>query len=139
MFKDYYHETGYVISASSAEVVKRLQEIEQPTRERGFVELNNAEDFRRTMPEGVLTGEFPGWKGWYKSSGSGWVHARKALLAATNEAESLGVNFISGDPEGKVTELITNEDGDVRGAKTADGNEHIADRKFVRNPDQKTC
>lgn len=129
MFKDFYHDTGYVISASTPEVIERLREGEQPTPERGFVELRSAEDFRKTMPEGVLTGDFPGWRGWSKSSGSGWVHARKALAAAAREAKRLGTQFVSGDPDGKVIEIIMNEDGDVKGARTADGKRHYADRE----------
>lgn len=81
------------------------------------------------MPEGVLTGKFPKWRGWYKSSGSGWVHARKALLAAAKESERLGVRFVRGWDEGRVIEILMNENGDVIGAKTADGEEHLADRK----------
>lgn len=129
VFRDFYHETGYVIAASSPDVVKKLRDSEQPTTERGFVELRTAEDFRRTMPDGVLTGDFPKWKGWYQSSGSGWVHARKALMAAAKEAERLGVTFTCGDPQGTVTQLLMNNDSEVKGVKTADGNEHWGDRK----------
>jgi len=32
-------------------------------RESQFVTLRNAEDFRTTMPKGVLTGDFPRWRG----------------------------------------------------------------------------
>ena len=63
------------------------------------------------MPEGVLTGDFPNWRGWSKASGAGWCHARKALVAAASEAEKQGVRIV----ETKVTSLIV-EDGDVNGA-----------------------
>ena len=96
VFKDFYHETGYVIAASTPSIIDGIREGEQPTKERGFAELKTGEDFRKTMPEGVLTGEFEGWRGWYKAEGSGWVHARKALLGAAREAERLGVTFICG-------------------------------------------
>lgn len=128
VFRDFYHETGYVIAASTPSVVEGIREGEQPTEERGFVELKTGEDFRETMPEGVLTGEFPRWKGWYKSSGSGWVHARKALMAAAREAERLGVMFVCGTSVGRVTELLMDDNGVVQGARTADGKEHFADR-----------
>lgn len=58
------------------------------------------------MPDGVLTGGFPGWKGWHKSTGAGWVHARKALVSAAMEAQRLGVRLVTGSPQGQVTSLI---------------------------------
>ncbi|KAK3708120.1 hypothetical protein LTR37_011624 [Vermiconidia calcicola] len=132
VFRDYYHETGYVIAATKPENVRELEETERPTPERGFVELSDAEAFRKTMPEGVLTGDFPGWKGWYKATGAGWVHARKALTAAAKEAERLGAKLICGSPHGKVTELLLDSDsGDIIGAKTGDGRTHLADRTIL--------
>jgi sarcosine oxidase / L-pipecolate oxidase len=131
VFKPYYHDTGYVIAASKPENIKELQVREgagDPNN--GFEALDNAEDFRKTMPDGVLTGEFPGWKGWHKKDGCGWVHARKALVAAAMEAQRLGVKLVTGSPHGAVVSLLY-EDGDVKGVKTADGNEHRADRTIL--------
>lgn len=131
VFKDFYHETGYVIAATKPENVQHLWDTEHPTPERGFVELNDASAFRKTMPDGVLTGEFPGWKGWYNPSGSGWVSAYKALTAAAQEAERLGAKLVCGSPRGKVVDLLYSDGGDVRGARTADGKEHLADRMIL--------
>lgn len=78
------------------------------------------------MPRGVLTGEFPDWEGFIKPKGAGWVHARKGMESAAREAEKLGVSFTTGEYQGKVKSLIY-EDGDIKGAKTADGKEHRAD------------
>lgn len=130
VFKPFYHGTGYIIAASDPEVIDASYIREAPTPEKGFVELNTPEDFRKTMPEGVLTGNFPNWKGWYKSEGAGWVHARKALVSAATEAQRLGVTYVTGSPEGDVKELII-EHGDVKGAKTADGKEWRADRTVL--------
>jgi sarcosine oxidase/L-pipecolate oxidase len=130
VFTPFYHETGYVIAAVQPQHVRDLYDEEQATRENGFEELNSAEDFRRTMPEGVLTGEFPQWKGWFKKDGCGWVHARKALMAAVFEAQRLGVKLVTGSPHGAVQSLLV-ESGDVRGAVTADGEEHRADRTIL--------
>lgn len=84
------------------------------------------------MPKGVLTGEFPQWKGIHKQTGAGWVHARKALISAANEAKRLGAKFLTGIPYGKVEALIydenENEGKDIRGARTEDGIAHRADR-----------
>lgn len=83
------------------------------------------------MPEGVLTGEFPGWKGWWKKEGAGWVHAKKAMVSAAKEAERLGVKFVGGE-QGEVVELVYAEGeeikGDVVGVKTKDGKVHLAER-----------
>lgn len=108
-----------------------LYESERPTPERGFVELADAESFRRTMPEGVLTGDFPEWHGWFKSSGAGWVHARKALIAAAMEVQRLGARLTCGSPQGKVLELIFGDDGGVLGVKTADGKLHRSDHTVL--------
>lgn len=105
-----------------------LYESERPTPERGFAPLSNAEAFRKTMPDGVLTGDFPNWQGWYKASGAGWVHARNAMVAAATEAKRLGARLICGSPQGQVTRLLFDDDGDAVGAMTGDGETHLADR-----------
>ncbi|UJO21627.1 L-saccharopine oxidase [Fulvia fulva] len=130
LFKPYYHETGYVIAASQPKHIKKLYHEEQPTPEKGFVELNTAEDFRKTMPEGVLTGDFPNWKGWLKKDGCGWAHARKAMTAAAMEARRLGATLLTGSPHGDVRSLLF-ENGDVRGAVTADSIQHRAKRTIL--------
>lgn len=78
------------------------------------------------MPEGILTGEFPGWKGWWNRSAAGWIHARKAMVSAHDEAKRLGVVFLTGSPEGNVVSVVY-EAGDVTGAITADGKIHRAE------------
>ncbi|KAK7539936.1 fructosyl amine:oxygen oxidoreductase-like protein [Phyllosticta citribraziliensis] len=130
VFKPFYHDTGYIIAGTRPETIEWLLVREQPTPENGFREVNTPEEFRKTMPDGVLTGSFPGWKGWYKSTGAGWVHARKALVSAAMEAQRLGVRLVTGSPQGQVTSLIF-ENGDVRGAKTADGKEWRAVRTIL--------
>lgn len=92
--------------------------------------LTTAEEFRKTMPEGILTGDFPGWQGFFKKTGAGWVHARKAMVSAAREAQRLGVIFVTGSPHGSVTRLMY-ESGDVVGARTADGIEHRASRTIL--------
>lgn len=130
IFQPYYHDTGYIIAASDPDTIDDMYRREQPTAEKGFVDLKTPEEFRKTMPEGVLTGDFPGWRGVYKATGAGWVHARKALVAAATEAQRLGAAYVTGDPQGKVTELIV-ENGDVKGARAADGKEWRADRTIL--------
>lgn len=118
------------MSGSIPEGIRHVIEEEVGDQISDFKPLNTAEDFRQTMSTGVLTGNFPGWKGFHKSKGAGWVHARAALTSAFNESIRLGVRFITGSPHGQVENLLF-EDGDVRGAKTADGTEHRADRTIL--------
>lgn len=82
------------------------------------------------MPAGILTADLPGWKGWISRSGVGWIHARKAMISAYKEAQRLGVKFVIGSSQGNVTALIY-QDGDVVGARTADGLVHYADRVIL--------
>jgi sarcosine oxidase/L-pipecolate oxidase len=49
----------------------------------------------------------------YKTTGAGWVHARKALVSCAEEAKRLGARFVQGD----VKELVI-EHGDVKGVRT---------------------
>lgn len=130
IFKPHFHETGVVMAASTPETQQKLLGRVSPALMKDAVMLESAEDFRRTMPNGVLTGEFPNYRGFWKKSGTGWIHARNALLAAAKEAKRLGAEFIGGTPQGKVTELVF-ETGDVVGAKTADGVVHRCDRLIL--------
>lgn len=130
VFKPHFHDVGYVIAAFSPD---GLQSIERRNRENGIdiIELDDPEDFRKTMPPGVLTGPMPGWKGYWRKKEAGWVHARNALLSAVTEAKRLGVNFIGGYPQGQVVRLLHGADGDVVGVRTADGKQHLASRVIL--------
>lgn len=130
VFSPFYHETGYIVAASSSEGIAKLERQTRNSKDTSFVELRTPEDFRRAMPKGVLTGDFPGWRGWYKSTGAGWVHARNSLVAAAAEAERLGVKFVTGSPHGEVTGLIIGN-ADVKGVRTADGQKHYASRTIL--------
>ncbi|KAK5018133.1 fructosyl amine:oxygen oxidoreductase [Cryomyces antarcticus] len=130
VFAPYYHETGIVYAACSPEVWEHVKGW-TVGREGQFDLLERKEDFRRTMPEGVLTGDFPSWQGFWKKSGAGWLFARGALMSAYKEAVRLGVKFTAGLPHGEVEALLyrnsTDSQPDVTGARTADGFEHMAD------------
>ncbi|KAJ1706557.1 FAD dependent oxidoreductase [Aspergillus oryzae] len=130
VFQPYFHETGAIVSGHTASLIKHIQEHEIDSSDAEFIKLNTAEDFRKTMPPGILTGNFPGWKGWLNKTGAGWIHAKKAMFSAYTEAKRLGVTFITGSPEGDVVSLIY-ENGDVVGARTADGTVHRADHTIL--------
>jgi sarcosine oxidase/L-pipecolate oxidase len=82
------------------------------------------------MPEGILTGDFPNWRGCFREKGAGWLFARGALKAAYDEATRLGVHFIAGPTQGKVESLIYSS-STIIGAKTVDGVEHNADQVIL--------
>lgn len=135
IFSPYFHETGSIIAGHTPDTIQYVREHELSPSESDYVKLESAQDFRATMPEGVLTGEFPGWKGWWrKDGGAGWTHARKALVSAFEEARRLGVTFITGTPRGEVISLVYDENDnskDVIGAKTADGTIHRAEHTIL--------
>lgn len=105
VFKPFYHATGIVFAGVGDECFEHVKGY-TAGHEDEFVELKTKEDFWGTMPEGVLKGEFPGWRGFWRKEGAGWVFARGALVAAHEEAVGLGVRFVTGDTEGKVVQLI---------------------------------
>ena len=130
VFKQYLHDTGMIIAASSPEGIEHVK-TEEGCEGPEWTPLVGKEDFQACMPKGVLTGEFPGWKGWWKKAGSGagWVQARKAMESAAAEAKRLGVAFVAGD-SGDVVELIQ-EDADIRGVRTKDGRTRLAQRTIL--------
>ncbi|KAG9571444.1 fructosyl amine:oxygen oxidoreductase, partial [Aureobasidium melanogenum] len=131
VFKSFYHPTGIIFSAISDDVYEHVKGYTRGT-ESEWVSLDSPEDFKKTMPEGVLQGDFPGWRGFHKDHGAGWVFARGAMVSAYEEASRLGARFITGDSAGKVTSLLYSDSKDtVIGAQTADGTSHHADQTIL--------
>lgn len=130
VFKPYYHDTGYVVAADSDAAIAQIDVRSKRLGNADIRILTSPEEFRNTMPEGILTGDFPGWQGFFKKTGAGWVHARNAMISAAAEAQRLGVKFVTASPQGTVTGLVY-EGGDVVGARTADSKEHRAYRTIL--------
>lgn len=128
VFAPYYHETGFAVAAISPDAIAYMEEEEVAGDKADYVPLNSAADFRKIVPEGILTGEFPGWRGYWRKGDGGWAHARKACVSAATEAVRLGVRQICGIPQGQVIGLLYGSNGDVVGVKTADEKSHLADR-----------
>ncbi|KAI0110790.1 fructosyl amine:oxygen oxidoreductase [Nemania sp. FL0031] len=143
VYKPYYHRTGYAMAASSDAAYEALLK-DISGHEDEYQRLASAAQFRNTMPKGVLTGDFIGWRGFAKPSGAGWVFARGAMLAAKQEAERLGVRFITGR-DGLVTELLFSEEsehgdqrriikrGALRGVRSASGSIYRAHTTVLAN------
>ncbi|KAI1503167.1 fructosyl-amino acid oxidase [Biscogniauxia marginata] len=142
IYKPFYHRTGYVSAASSdAAYTALLEEIQGHENE--YQPIDSADEFRSTMPKGVLTGDFVGWRGFAKSGSAGWVFARGAIIAAKQEAEKLGAQFITGR-KGEVVELVFSENPEassshsiekrqLKGVKTADGTIHRTHTTILAN------
>ncbi|KAI0471231.1 fructosyl amine:oxygen oxidoreductase [Xylaria cf. heliscus] len=143
IYKPHYHRTGYVMAASSDAAYEALLG-DIRGREDEYSKVESAEQFRNTMPKGVLTGDFAGWRGFARSSGAGWVFARGAIISAKQEAERLGVRFITGQ-RGLVSELLFSNDtersvrgdalkrGALRGVRSVDGTIHHARMTVLAN------
>ncbi|CAG8936304.1 unnamed protein product [Penicillium salamii] len=130
VFMPYFHETGFIVAGDTPELIQLIQEAEIDQSQGDYEFLESAGDFQRTMPPGILTGEFPDWKGWNNRSGAGWVQATKAMVSAYKEAQRLGVSFLTGPLQGNVKSLVY-EDGDVIGALTQDGTTHYAQQTIL--------
>lgn len=130
LFKPYYHDTGLLIAACTSAGIERLGVEARPAENTNLVELRRPEQFKKLAPPGVLQGDFPGWRGYFAKSGAGWAQAKGALVAAAQEAQRLGVRFVTGAPQGKVITLIF-ENNDVKGAVTADGIIRRADQTIL--------
>ncbi|KAI0537206.1 fructosyl amine:oxygen oxidoreductase [Xylaria digitata] len=143
VYKLYYHRTGYVMAASSDAAYEALLK-DISGHEEEYQKVVSAEQFRSTMPQGVLTGDFEGWRGFAKPSGAGWVFARGAIIAVKQEAERLGVRFITGR-RGLVTKLLFSNEtehderedipkrGTLRGVRSADGTIYRAHTTILAN------
>lgn len=126
LFQPFYHETGFIMAAVSDEAYERCVEYAK-SENADLTPLNMKEEFQRTMPEGVLQGDFPSWRGFWKKNEAGWVFASGALQAMYGEAARLGVHFVTGDPVGRVEKLLYSQNVDmVVGARTTDGAQHMA-------------
>ncbi|KAJ4984076.1 sarcosine oxidase [Stagonosporopsis vannaccii] len=131
LFAPFYHPTGFIDAAVNDDAYQRCVEYAEG-EDAGLVALNTKEDFQKTMPVGVLQGDFPGWRGFWKQDGAGWVFASGALKAMHAEAVKLGVRFVTGGPEGQVEALLYSEGSEkVLGARTVDGTSHIANQTIL--------
>ncbi|KAI0005243.1 fructosyl amine:oxygen oxidoreductase [Xylariaceae sp. FL0662B] len=131
VYKQFYHRTGYVMAACSDPAYATLL-TDIKGHEDEYQPLITRNEFQNTMPKGVLTGGFEGWRGFFKNSGAGWVFAKGAVVAAKEEAEKLGARFITGRG-GEVVELLFSESEMLRAVKTADGTLHNAHTTILAN------
>lgn len=126
IFAPFYHATGFIMAAVGDEAYERCKEYAK-NENTPLEPLDTKDDFHRTMPGGVLQGGFPGWRGFWKRQGAGWVFASGAMRAMHAEAERLGVQFVTGRTTGRVEGLLYTTDREaIQGVRTSDGLVHTA-------------
>lgn len=131
LLKPFYHPTGFIDAAVGDDAYQRCVEYAEG-EDAELLALNSKQDFAKTMPAGVLQGDFPGWRGFWKQRGAGWVSASGALKAMHAEAAKLGVHFVTGGPEGSVETLLYSRDSKTAvGVRTADGRSHMANHTIL--------
>lgn len=129
-YQPFYHPTGFIYAAVGEDAFEMVKDATQKYPA-NWKPLRVSEDFKDTMPNGPLTGEMEGWKGFLRKERAGFVEAERAMEATRLEATKLGVKFVSGH-SGKVAELLFNEENtNVIGAEAANGAEHTADQVIL--------
>jgi sarcosine oxidase/L-pipecolate oxidase len=125
-YKPHYHSTGFIYAAVGDDAyAKVLSSVEDHPDV--YSPLTNVREFKDTMPEGVLTGDFPGWRGFWRQKGAGWVAARRTMQDIHARCSEMGVEFICGSKKGYAqTFLFNGSKTDIIGAQTADGSSHTA-------------
>ncbi|KAJ8105269.1 hypothetical protein OPT61_g10283 [Boeremia exigua] len=109
LFSPFYHSTGFIDAAVSDGAYQRCVDYAQEEYA-PLILLTTREDFQKTMPDGVLQGDFSRWRGFWKQGGARWVFASGTMRAMHAEAVRLDVAFITGDTEGRAEALLYSED-----------------------------
>ncbi|KAI1419213.1 FAD-dependent oxidoreductase [Xylaria sp. FL1777] len=137
MFKDVYHETGWVFGTDGTEELGRVQAFDdsvQNTKSIGdpskMVELQDLQSTIDKFPcfgygreSNVSQPEFRA----IFNQNAGWVDPMKAMQVIKAQCESLGVSFITGKA-GTVVSLLRDHAGNVKGVCSEDGTETLGDR-----------
>ncbi|EMC94743.1 hypothetical protein BAUCODRAFT_149847 [Baudoinia panamericana UAMH 10762] len=130
IYKPHYHPTGFIYAAVGDDAYAKVVATAE-AHPANWEALPDAPFFHSSMPHGVLTGDFPGWRGFWRKQNAGWVAARQTMRDLHTECERLGIQFVFGE-KGNVIELSYNETRtDVLGARTADGTQYVANRTIL--------
>lgn len=129
VYRPFYRPTGFIMASSQDDARHEVDGYMSSCRDK-VRQLSSPSEFQNTMPDGILTGSFPNWKGVFREDGAGWAFARGALEAVRHEATRLGVRFLTGAIKGNVQRLLYSST-DIIGAQTAEGREHRADRTIL--------
>lgn len=133
LFGPYFHQTGYLNSASGAApqksidtLTKNLKSLSSSPPFAGQTSvLSKKEDFRKVAWQ--LTGPLDGFRGYFNRL-AGYAHSANALKGIQQYCASKGVRFLLGEKIGKVDALLYDPSRRCAGVRTADGERHAADR-----------
>ncbi|KAJ5654149.1 FAD dependent oxidoreductase [Penicillium lividum] len=131
LFKGLYHVPGWILSAANLSVpfVEGSIETCNNMGVKGIEKLTT-DQIRSRFP--VVTGKLNGWNLNVWNPTAGWAAAGQALERMAIAAQKSGVEYVSGDTKGYVRKLIYDEStGECKGAITADGTRHEADRVIL--------
>ena len=131
LFGPYYHQTGYVVAATSRAPQKAVEHLEKalssveqdPALAPAIRRLETRDDFREYTWQ--YSGPLTGMRGYFNRLG-GYAHSADTLKGIWEHCAALGVKFVLGDKAGKVTELIYSG-RKCTGVQTADTKMHQAD------------
>lgn len=131
LFGPYFHQTGYVVAATSKAPEKAVEHLEKalesvianPAFSAGIRRLDGADDFKEYTWQ--YSGPLTGWKGYYNRL-AGYAHSSDTLKGLLEKCASIGVKFVLGEQIGKVEKLLYAGKKCV-GLQTADGKRHPAD------------
>ncbi|EFQ34834.1 FAD dependent oxidoreductase [Colletotrichum graminicola M1.001] len=129
-----FHETGRIVTTSGDPLAeKHLKESYENLRKAGqavSLELvEGKEQIVKHVPQLRNANGIENWKGLWNSQG-GWAHAKKSLEKWGQEAQDMGVEFVSG-AEGTMTGLSLDGSGNLVGIQVASGGVVRADRYIL--------
>jgi sarcosine oxidase / L-pipecolate oxidase len=125
IFQGLYHVPGWILSACNLSVPFVEGSIETSTKlgVQGLEKMST-EQIRNRFP--VVTGKLDGWNINVWNPTAGWAAAGEAVERMALEAQSRGVEYISGD-KGYVKQLLFSKSGECTGVVTHDGSTYAAD------------
>ncbi|CDK26269.1 unnamed protein product [Kuraishia capsulata CBS 1993] len=130
IFNPHYHPVGFIYAASSKatldEKTERVQHLLKHEY-RDYEYLDTPEKFKKHIP--VLTGDLPGWRGYFLNQDDGWLEARNAFVSTFRECKRLGVKFTFG-ADGDIGGLLE-EEGNALGIVTKNGKQFRGDRIVI--------
>ncbi|KAF3008903.1 hypothetical protein E8E13_011209 [Curvularia kusanoi] len=140
LYAPYFHRVGYLNCVSGAGTQKATNSMKSfkaaseahPEINPWVSSVSNRQELRDICWQ-FNQGEMPGWKGYFNRY-DGYVHSANALRGIHRAARSNGVQFLLGDSQGAVQEIVYEGAGPTKksiGVKTKDGQFHAASLVIV--------
>jgi sarcosine oxidase/L-pipecolate oxidase len=122
-WKDFFHETGWLVTtcgdpAASEHLRQSYENLKKNDQISGIEFVETPTDLIRHVPQLKHARDISKWKGLWNRQ-AGWAHAAESSRLLAEQAEKLGVKFISG-ADGTMTGLQVS-DGKLTGINVASG------------------